>query len=63
MREAATEAQPEEGKYPNMINPRNKRAVYGCAFVLIGLGTAGAVNLPSIRALLATQREVTVQAL
>src|SRR5690349_24493114 len=40
-----------------------RKAVYGFSLALAGLGTAGAFSLPSIRSLLATQREVIVQAL
>ena len=39
-----------------------KKAVYGCALILGGLAMAGAV-IPSIKSLLATQRELTIQAL
>src|SRR5882724_2053257 len=40
-----------------------KQAVYGFVLLLAGVATLGAVGIPTIKSLLATQREVTVQAL
>jgi hypothetical protein len=46
-----------------MSMPRTKKAAYGFAVALAGLGAIAAVNLPSIKVLLAGQRDATVQAL
>src|SRR5262245_30235021 len=41
----------------------HKKALYVCALILGGLTAIGAVGLPSIKTLLANQRELTIQAL
>jgi hypothetical protein len=41
----------------------SRKAVYGCAVLLAGLTTLGAVNLTTLKNLIASQREVTIQAL
>jgi len=46
-----------------MIIRGNKKAVYLCISILAGLGTLGAVGVPTIKSLLATQRDVTIDAL
>src|SRR5690348_8841230 len=46
-----------------MIIRGNKKAVYLCISILAGLGTLGAIGVPTIKSLLATQRDVTIDAL